>query len=183
MRWIQKGYEDMGDKERDLEGKFKQLQDLFTLITSFTDSNGEHHKDVEQHDQGGTPQQQNKTMTTPFNAEPTGTEQHQSTLNGKKTAEQVYVGPTWGMYTMSYMRELGSYLGQTSLLRKDFKIRGIIGNSGQKDRINFVSLTHQINDGRTTGYSDYEILGGVLKAMSPNQHLRNVLETMEGLTF
>ena len=94
MRWIQKGYEDMGDKERDLEGKFKQLQDLFTLITSFTDSNGEHHKDVEQHDQGGTPQQQNKTMTTPFNAEPTGTEQHQSTLNGKKTAEQVYVGPT-----------------------------------------------------------------------------------------
>ena len=84
---------------------------------------------------------------------------------------------------MSYMRELGSYLGQTSLLRKDFKIRGIIGNSGQKDRINFVSLTHQINDGRTTGYSDYEILGGVLKAMSPNLHLRNVLETMEGLTF
>ena len=26
------------------------------------------------------------------------------------------------MYTMPYMRELGSYLGQTSLLRKDFKI-------------------------------------------------------------
>ena len=40
------------------------------------------------------------------------------------------------------MRELGGYLGETSLLRKDFKIRGIIGNSGQKDRISFVSLTH-----------------------------------------
>ena len=36
------------------------------------------------------------------------------------------------------MRELGGYLGQTSLLRKDFKIRGIISNSGQKDRISFV---------------------------------------------
>ena len=60
------------------------------------------------------------------------------------------------------MRELGGYLGQTSLLRKDFKIRGIIDNSGQKDRTSFVSLTYQISDGRTAGYSDSEIVGGVL---------------------
>ena len=155
IRWIQKGYEDiMGDEERDLEVKVKHLLDLLNFIISFTDSNGEHHKDVEQNDQGETLQQQKKTVTSPFNAEPTGTEQHQSTLDRKKTAEQVYVGPTGGMYTMPYMRELGGYIGQTSLLRKDFKVRGIIGNSGQKDRISFVSLTHQINDGQTAGYSD-----------------------------
>ena len=97
-------------------------------------------------------------MTSPFNAEPACTEQHQSTLDGKKTAEQVYVGPTGVMYTMPYMRELGGYFGQTSLLIKDFKIRGIIGNSGQKDQISFVSLTNQINDGRTAGYNDNEIV-------------------------
>ena len=63
-----------------------------------------------------------KTVTLPFNAESTGTEQHQSILDCKKTVEQVYVGPTGDMYSMSYMRELNSYLGQTSLLRKNFKI-------------------------------------------------------------
>ena len=84
---------------------------------------------------------------------------------------------------MPYMRELGGYLGRTSLLEKDFKIRGIIGNSGQKDRINFVSLTRQINDGRTAGYSNNEIVEGVLKAVSPNLCPRNVLETIEGLSL
>ena len=182
MRGIQKGYKDiMGDEGRDLEGKVKHLQDLLTFAISITDSNGEHHKDVEYHDQGETLQQQRKTVTPPH-AESTGTEQHQSTLDCKKTVEQVYAGPT-GMYTMPYMRELGGYLGQTSLLRKDFKIRRIIGNSGQKVRISFVSLTHQINDGRTAGYSDNKIVGSVLKAMSPNLRLRNVSETMEGLTL
>ena len=54
---VQKGYEDiMGDEERDLEI---------------------------QNDPGETRQQQKKTVSSPFNAEPTGTEQHQSTLNDK----------------------------------------------------------------------------------------------------
>ena len=136
MRWIQKGYEDiMGDEKRDLQAKVKHLQDLLNFIISFTDNTGEHQEDVEQHGPRETRQQLKKTVTSPFNAGPTCTEQHQSTLDGKKTAEQVYVGPTGGMYTMPYMRELGGYLGQTCFLRNDFKIRGIIGNSGQKDRI------------------------------------------------
>ena len=64
MRWIQKGYEDIiGDEKRDLEAKVKHLQDLLNFIMSFTDSNGEHPKDVEQHDQEETLQQQKKTVT------------------------------------------------------------------------------------------------------------------------
>ena len=98
MRWIQKGYEDIiEDGERDLERKVKHLQDLLNFIIPFTNSNGGHHKDVAQNDQGDTLQQQKKTVTSSFNAEPTGTEQHQSTLDGKKTTEQVYVGLTGGM--------------------------------------------------------------------------------------
>ena len=45
-------------------------------------------------------------------------------------------------------------LNQTSLLWKDFQIRGVISNAGQKDWLSFVSLSHQIHDGRTTGYSE-----------------------------
>ena len=83
---------------------------------------------------------------------------------------------------MPSIRELG-YLNQTSLLRKDFKIGGVIGNAGQKDRLSFVSLSHEINDGRTAGYSKKEIIAGVLKSMASNLRLRNVLETMTDLTL
>ena len=66
-----------------------------------------------------------------------------------------------GMTYMPFTRQLGSEsLNQTSLLRKDFKIRGVIGNAGQKDRLSFVSLSHQINNGRTAGYSEKEIVAG-----------------------
>ena len=80
-------------------------------------------------------QNSKRTVTSLFNAKSTSTEQHQSTFDGMKTAEQVYADPTGGMYTMPYVRELGGYLGQTSLLRKDFKIRGKNGNYGQRDQI------------------------------------------------
>ena len=122
-------------------------------------------------------------MTSPFNAEPIGIEQRQSTLDDKKTAEQVYVGAAGGIYTMPYMKKLGGYLEQKRLLKKDFKIRGIIGNSEQKDRLSFVSLTYQIDHCRTAAYSDNKFVGGVLKAMSPDLCLKNVLETMKCLTL
>ena len=83
---------------------------------------------------------------------------------------------------MPYTREFG-YLNQKSLLRKDFKIKGVISNAGQKDRLSFVSLSHQINDGRRAGYSEKEIIAGVLKSMAPNLRLTNVLETMTDLTL
>ena len=63
-------------------------------------------------------------------------QQEQSNINlpwmVRKTAEQSYVGVTGGMYTITYIRELGGCLGQTSLLRKDFSIKGIIGNLDRK---------------------------------------------------
>ena len=49
---------------------------------------------------------------------------------------------------MSSIEELG-YLNQTSLLWKDLKIREAMSNVGQNDRLSFVSLYYQINDGRT----------------------------------
>ena len=49
-------------------------------------------------------------------------------------------------------------MNQISLLKKDIKIRGVISNAGQNDRLSFVSLSHQINDGRTARYSDKETI-------------------------
>ena len=78
---------------------------------------------------------------------------------------------------MTYMpsiRELG-YLNQTGLLRKAFKIRTVTDNAGQKDWLSFVSLSHQINDGKATGYSEKKLIARVLKSMAPNLPLANVL--------
>ena len=86
------------------------------------------------------------------------------------------------MFQVPTLKELG-YLSQTSLLRKDLEIKGIIGNPNQKERLRFVSLDHQIHDGKSAGYSDKEIFAGVLKAMAPNLRLRNVLETMPDFTL
>lgn len=49
--------------------------------------------------------------------------------------------------------------------------------------ISFVSLNYLINDGSTEGYSDKKIVSVVLKAMSTNFLLRNVLETMKRLAL
>ena len=40
-----------------------------------------------------------------------------------------------------------------------------------------------MNDGKAVGYSEKEIIVGVLKSMAPNLRLRNVLETMTNLTL
>ena len=49
---------------------------------------------------------------------------------------------------MTYMRSIRDfgYLNQASLLRKDFKIRGIIDNAEQIDRLCFPIFSHQINN-------------------------------------
>ena len=71
----------MGDEKKDLEAIVKHLQDLLNFIISFTDSNGEHQKDVEQHDLGETRQQQKKTVTSPFNAPFITNQQVQNNIN------------------------------------------------------------------------------------------------------
>ena len=51
---------------------------------------------------------------------------------------------------VSLLRELG-VLKKTSLLRKDFKIKGQIGEIGQRDKISHVSPVHQINEAKLSG--------------------------------
>ena len=70
-----------------------------------------------------------------------------------------------------------------SPLRKELKIRGQIGEAGQKDKLTYVRLMHQIKQARLTGYTDQEVINALISSMVPGLTLRAVLETTPNLTL
>ena len=70
-----------------------------------------------------------------------------------------------------------------SPLRKELKIRGEIGEAGQKDKLTYFSLMHQIKQARLTGYTDQEVINVVIISMELDLALRTVLETTPNLTL
>lgn len=67
--------------------------------------------------------------------------------------------------------------------RKDFKISGQIGEPGQRDKLTFSSLAHQIENGLKRGYPEIEIVEAVIRAISPGSQLRSYLEGKPHLTL
>ena len=65
--------------------------------------------------------------------------------------------------------------------RKEFKISGQIGEAGQKERLSFTSLIHQIDRGTSKGYEEEEIVEAVIRSMTPGLTLRSFLESKPGL--
>ena len=55
-----------------------------------------------------------------------------------------------------------------TLLRRDFRIAGMVASQGQKDQLSFVSLNRQIEDGLQRGYSEREVIDAVIKCISPS---------------
>ena len=51
-------------------------------------------------------------------------------------------------------------------IRREFKIVGQIGAINQKDRFSFSSLMHQIEAGKSNGYTEKEIMGAVIKRLA-----------------
>ncbi|KAK0136610.1 hypothetical protein N1851_023455 [Merluccius polli] len=45
-------------------------------------------------------------------------------------------------------------------IRRDFKICGQIGEKGQKDKLSYTNLMHQIDRGLMRGHSEAEVIGG-----------------------
>ena len=74
-------------------------------------------------------------------------------------------------------------LKKTSLLRKELRVKGSIAEAGQKQKLTYVSLMHQINEAKAAGYDQDEIVNGVMRAMVPSLTLRNVLETTTNLNL
>lgn len=67
--------------------------------------------------------------------------------------------------------------------QKDFKISGQIGEPGQKDKLTFSSLAHQIENGLSRGYSELDIVDAVIRAILPGLQLRSYLEGKAQLTL
>ena len=67
--------------------------------------------------------------------------------------------------------------------RKEFKIVGQIGEPGQKDRLSFVSLAHQVESGVKKGFSKEEIIEAVVRSVVPGLRLRSYLEGRDNLSL
>lgn len=66
-------------------------------------------------------------------------------------------------------------MGRTGLLRNELKIRGEVGEAGQKGTLSYISLIHQIKNAQQAGYEESQIVSAVIVAMIPSLTLRNVL--------
>ena len=80
-----------------------------------------------------------------------------------KTSSQTVAPPTSGTIEKP-----------VSVFRKDFKVSGQINDS--KNGITFVSLIRQIETGVQKGFSELEIVDGVIKCIAPGLQLRDYLE-------
>lgn len=96
-----------------------------------------------------------------------------------KTEEKASVSGTQGIKEENSMLKVLS----SSALRRQFKISGQIGDPDQRDKLSFTSLVRQILNGKSQGYTDAEIVDGVIRAITPGMTLRNYLETYKELTL
>ena len=72
---------------------------------------------------------------------------------------------------------------EQSIFRRDFKIQGVVGDPGQKDKLGYQALISQIESGLAKGYSDKEVVSAVVRAVQPGLQLRSYLENMTDLTL
>ena len=66
----------------------------------------------------------------------------------------------------------------TSALKKDFRI---IGQGGNKDKLAFLGRCRQIDEGLFKGYTEREVISGILNAISPASGLSGYLNTVKDL--
>lgn len=57
------------------------------------------------------------------------------------------------------------------------------GEKGQKDRLSYTNLMHQIDRGLSRGHSEAEVVEAVIKSNSPGLSIRDMLEIKSDLTL
>lgn len=83
---------------------------------------------------------------------------------------------------INLLREL-FILKKRSLLRKDLKIKGQIGEVRQRDNMFYVTLMRQTNEAESSSCGKKEIVNNVIRAMLPLLTLQNVLEASSDLIY
>ena len=74
-------------------------------------------------------------------------------------------------------------LDVSKVLKRDFKIHGIVTGDNFKDGLLFVSRSRQIDASLKAGYKENEIFDAVIRAVSPSLQLRSYLEMIQDLTL
>ena len=69
------------------------------------------------------------------------------------------------------------------VFRREFKIKGSVGEPGDENNISFVSLARQIESGIERGYPNGEIVESVIRSVVPGIALRSYLEATPDLTL
>ncbi len=120
-------------------------------------------------------QKQRAVNHTPSHA---GTQQNLSTIQSPSPLQSPNVLPD----TSSQLRLVTSRPVMPPWNR-EFKISGQIGEPGQRDKLTFSSLAHQIEHGLSRGVSELEIVDAVIRAIAPGMQLRSYLEGKPNLTL
>ncbi|KAK5902713.1 hypothetical protein CesoFtcFv8_007946 [Champsocephalus esox] len=68
-------------------------------------------------------------------------------------------------------------------IRREFRICGQIGEGGQRDKLSYTNLIHQIESGLRKGHGESEVIEAVIRAISPGLKLRDMLEIKTELTL
>ena len=87
-----------------------------------------------------------------------------------------------GQDNLQHGKEYGVKLG-SSILKREFKISGQIGEPGQTEKLTFVSLTHQIYSGLKRGYAHSDIIDAIIRSIYPHSNLRSYIEMLPDLTL
>lgn len=80
-------------------------------------------------------------------------------------------------------QSMSSCSSQAHTGTKIWKISGQIDEPGQKDKLTFSSLAHQIEHGLNRGYPEIEIVDAVIRAISTGLQLCSCLEGKPNLTL
>ena len=71
-----------------------------------------------------------------------------------------------------------NYRGLQAILKREFRIVGTVGAQGQKEQLSYLSLSRQVESGKERGYSEKELVDGLIKCILPGIPLKDYLEAM-----
>ena len=83
-----------------------------------------------------------------------------------------------GVSTEGSSMERSSMENLKSILRRDFRIVGILGPQGQKENLSFMSVNRQIEEGLKRGNEEKEVIDGIIKCISSSLPLKDYIEAM-----
>ena len=106
-----------------------------------------------------------------------GVKSEQMGAQGKLNKKQVEQGAE------DILGQMAKTKAVSSLIRREYKLSGQIGEPGQTEKLTFVSLMHQIDSGLKRGFKESEIVDAVICAISPHSSLRSYVETLSDLSL